>query len=74
MDLSDRPSLDQMLLNDWQRDFPLETAPFDAIAHSCCSDADTVLSTYRTLMTEGSISRIGGVWGAGAGGACLRRA
>ena len=71
MDLSDRPSLDQMLLNDWQRDFPLETAPFDAIARSCCSDADTVLSTYRTLMTEGSISRIGGVWGAGAGGAAM---
>lgn len=71
MDLSDRPSLDQMLLNDWQRDFPLSEAPFADIAHECGSSESLVLATYRTLIDEGSISRIGGIWGAGAGGAAM---
>jgi DNA-binding Lrp family transcriptional regulator len=59
------------LLNDWQRDFPLVDEPFGAIAAACGCDADEVLRRYRTLMHDGAISRIGGIWGAGAGGAAL---
>ncbi len=71
MNLSDRPALDQMLLNEWQRDFPLTAAPFAEVARRCGSDEATVLSVYRRLFSEGSISRIGGIWGAGAGGAAM---
>ncbi|MEP6965230.1 MAG: Lrp/AsnC family transcriptional regulator [Polaromonas sp.] len=59
------------LLNDWQRDFPLTAAPFRALAEHCGCDEDTVLASYAALQSEGAISRIGGVWAAGAGGAAL---
>ncbi len=71
MNLSDRPALDQLLLNDWQRDFPLSEAPFAGVALRCGSDEATVLATYRRLLKEGSVSRIGGIWGAGVGGAAM---
>ncbi|MFT3858702.1 MAG: Lrp/AsnC family transcriptional regulator [Aquabacterium sp.] len=71
MNLSDRPALDQMLLNDWQRDFPLCARPYAEVAERCGCDEATVLRTYQRLLHEGSISRIGGVWGAGAGGAAM---
>jgi len=66
-----RPDLRFALLNDWQRGFPLVGAPFAAIGKAFDADALTVLEQYRTLLGEGAISRIGGVWGAGAGGAAL---
>ena len=59
------------LLNDWQRDFPLAVAPFAAIGAAYGVDANCVLGHYRALLREGAISRIGGVWGAGAGGAAM---
>jgi siroheme decarboxylase len=59
------------LLNDWQRGFPLVDAPFAAVGDKCGTDARTALEHYRTLLQDGAISRIGGVWGAGAGGAAL---
>lgn len=59
------------LLNDWQRDFPLLDAPFAAIGRTCGADGSAVIEHYRALLNDGSISRIGGVWGAGAGGAAL---
>ena len=71
MDLSDRPPLDQVLLNDWQRGFPLCDAPYAEVAERCGSHEATVLNTYQCLIAEGSVSRIGGVWGAGAGGAAM---
>lgn len=71
MNLADRPALDQLLLNDWQRDFPLSETPFAGVALRCGSDEATVLTTYRRLLKEGSISRIGGIWGAGVGGAAM---
>lgn len=71
MNLSDRPALDQLLLNDWQRDFPLSETPFAGVALRCGSDETTVLATYRRLLKEGSVSRIGGIWGAGVGGAAM---
>lgn len=63
------------LLNDWQRNFPLVGAPFAKIGKACDIEAGAgglaVLDGYRTLLREGAISRVGGVWGAGAGGAAL---
>jgi DNA-binding Lrp family transcriptional regulator len=71
MNLSDRPALDQLLLNDWQRGFPLCDRPYAEVAARCGSHEATVLSTYQGLLREGCISRIGGTWGAGAGGAAM---
>jgi siroheme decarboxylase len=65
------PDLRFALLNDWQRDFPLVCAPFAAIGAASGSDVRGVLAHYRSLLHEGAISRIGGIWGAGAGGAAL---
>jgi DNA-binding Lrp family transcriptional regulator len=66
-----RDALRRCLLNDWQRGFPLVGAPFARIAVALrCTEA-TVLEHYQQLRTEGSISRIGGVFAAGAGGAGL---
>ena len=57
------------LLNDWQRDFPLVAEPFAAIGTACHATPDAVLGQYRELLRGRAISRIGGVWGAGVGGA-----
>jgi siroheme decarboxylase len=59
------------LLNDWQQDFPLVAEPFAAIAAHCGSTPAHVLEVYRRALQRGAISRIGGVWAAGAGGAAL---
>lgn len=59
------------LLNDWQHGFPLLPRPFDAIGHELGCGAHEVLHQYRALQAEGSLSRIGGVFAAGAGGAAL---
>lgn len=69
--MTPRESQRQTLLNDWQRGFPLTTAPFSRIAAALrCSEA-TVIEQYQVLRAEGSLSRIGGVFAAGAGGAGL---
>ncbi|MDH5540457.1 MAG: Lrp/AsnC family transcriptional regulator [Rhizobacter sp.] len=59
------------LLNDWQRDWPLVDRPYAAIAATSGGTEQQVIATYRELLAEGAISRIGGIWGAGAGGAAL---
>jgi DNA-binding Lrp family transcriptional regulator len=72
MDMACQPfSLKLMLLNDWQRDFPLVDEPFALVAQRCGSSTDAVLAGYQQLAREGALSRIGGVWAAGAGGAAL---
>jgi len=64
-----RDALRHRLLNDWQRAFPLVAAPFAQIAAALgCSEA-TVLEELQQLHHAGSLSRIGGVFAAGAGGA-----
>ncbi len=65
------PELKHALLNDWQRAFPLERSPFDVIAGRIGSDAAAVVGTYRMLLAEGALSRIGGVFGIGTGGAAV---
>lgn len=59
------------LLNDWQRDFPLVDEPFAEIGRRYGIDEDEVLAGYRAHADSGALSRIGGVWAAGAGGAAL---
>lgn len=64
-------ALDLALLNDWQRDFPLTERPFDTIGaqHGCCGAE--VQTRYRALMHGGALSRIGGIFGVGAGGSAM---
>jgi len=57
------------LLNDWQHGFPLRPRPFDALARELGCERTEVLRQYRALQAAGSLSRIGGVFAAGAGGA-----
>lgn len=59
------------LLNRWQHGFPLEPAPFAAIADALGSSEPEVIAAFREARDSGSLSRIGGVWAAGAGGAAL---
>jgi DNA-binding Lrp family transcriptional regulator len=59
------------LLNRWQHDFPLVPAPFAAIATALGSSEDEVIAACRDSQASGALSRIGGVWAAGAGGAAM---
>lgn len=63
--------LDLALLNDWQHGFPLQPQPFAAIGARLGVPAAEVLARYRVLQAQGVVSRIGGAFGAGAGGAAL---
>jgi len=66
-----RDPLRHALLNDWQRGFPLVAAPFARIATALGVGEGLVIEAYRRLHAEGALSRIGGVFAAGAGGAGL---
>jgi siroheme decarboxylase len=59
------------LLNDWQRNFPLHVRPFDHIGARYGVTGETVIRTLNLLHGEGAISRVGGVFNVGAGGAGL---
>jgi DNA-binding Lrp family transcriptional regulator len=63
--------LNLALLNNWQHHFPLEREPFARIAADLGRPAKQVMAHYHALQAEGAISRIGGVFGTGAGGAAL---
>jgi DNA-binding Lrp family transcriptional regulator len=53
--------LELRLLNEFQRDFPLERAPFDRVAERIgCSEGE-VLATLRALQARGAVSRVGAV-------------
>ena len=56
-----RRAIETRLLNDYQRGFPLEPAPFARIAADLeVSEAD-VLAIAEDLLAEGKISRIGAI-------------
>lgn len=56
-----RAAIEARLLNDYQRGFPLEPAPFARIAADLgVSEAD-VLAIAEDLLAEGKISRIGAI-------------
>jgi DNA-binding Lrp family transcriptional regulator len=54
--------LTQRLLNDFQRNFPLDPAPFDRIARDLHTSTERVLGLYRQLKRDGAVSRIGPVF------------
>lgn len=49
------------LLNEFQRDFPLEPRPYQRIAEALGMAEDEVIDAYRELSARGAISRIGAV-------------
>lgn len=59
------------LLNPWQHGFPLDRRPFATVAAAAGSDEDSVIAAYRAMQANGMLSRIGGVFGQGTGGAAL---
>lgn len=69
--MNPRDPLQFALLNRWQRDFPLCREPFDVLAGALDTRVETVLDACARLCEGGAISRIGGVFGAGAGGASM---
>jgi DNA-binding Lrp family transcriptional regulator len=62
---------DFRLLNDWQRDFPLQREPFAALARVLGIDEARVLAAYRRFAHDGAMSRIGGIFDPRAGGSAL---
>lgn len=53
--------LEQHLLNDFQRDFPLVSRPFAALAHRLQVSEEEVIDSLRALQARGAISRVGAV-------------
>ena len=62
IDLSALDPTDFSLLNDWQRDFPLQPRPYAHIGACRGLSVDQVLARYRRLERDGLISRIGAVF------------
>ncbi|ALT79721.1 siroheme decarboxylase subunit beta [Paucibacter sp. KCTC 42545] len=63
---------DEALLNRWQQRFPICAEPFAELAKVLgLSDGDAVMARLQRLREQGSLSRIGGIWGARAAGAGL---
>jgi len=52
---------EERLLNDYQRDFPLEPRPFAKIAETLDMTEDEVLELFSGLEEKGACSRIGAV-------------
>jgi len=51
--------IDRLLLNDWQRDFPLEPRPFAAIGQALDIPESEVLERIKALRRRGMITRVG---------------
>ena len=50
------------LLNEWQRDFPLEPRPFARIAQAVGAAEEDVIAAYRDLAAQGLVSLVGAVF------------
>lgn len=59
------------LFNRWQRELPCVPRPFDAMGEPFAMSGDQVLRALREGVTQGEVSRVGAVFGVGAGGAGL---
>lgn len=55
-------NIEQRLLNDYQRDFPLVPEPYTLIAHELRTDTQTVLNMLSELNSHGKVSRVGPVF------------
>ncbi|AOW14323.1 AsnC family transcriptional regulator [Hydrogenophaga crassostreae] len=62
---------DMALLNEWQHGFPLVREPFLQIAQALSLNEAQVIGSFQQMQERGAISRIGGVFSPGAGGAAL---
>jgi len=54
--------LEQRLLNDYQRDFPLISSPYGQLASELQTDTQTVLALLAELLERGKVSRVGPVF------------
>lgn len=54
--------LELALLNDYQRDFPLQSTPFAQIARAHNTDTDNILQLLEKLKKQGLITRVGPVF------------
>jgi DNA-binding Lrp family transcriptional regulator len=54
--------LTEQLLNNFQRNFPLQPQPFAEIAQTLHTDAGTVLKRLKELQDTGAVSRVGAVF------------
>jgi DNA-binding Lrp family transcriptional regulator len=61
----------QRLLNDWQHGFPLCARPYAQLARATGLAEAEVMQTLRAALADGRVSRIGGVFAHGAGGAAV---
>lgn len=52
----------EKLLNDFQRNFPLEPLPFEQIARRLNTSPERVLQTLKDLQARGAVSRVGPVF------------
>jgi len=59
------------LFNTWQRDFPIVARPFDALGADAGLSGAQVREALRAGLASGAISRVGAVFGVGAGGAAV---
>ncbi len=59
------------LFNRWQRDLPLVARPYDALGAAAGLSGAEVREALRAGLAGGAISRVGGVFGVGAGGAAM---
>lgn len=57
----DREALEYRLLNNYQRDFPLEPKPFDRIARELEATEEAIIEAVGGLQSAGAIGRIGAV-------------
>ena len=64
-------AIELLLLNAWQHGFPLVREPFAQMAQALKVSEAKVLQTLQSLLDRGAISRVGGVFAPGAGGAAL---
>lgn len=61
MTASTRDSIDDRLLNDWQRGLPIVSQPFAEIAQDLAVGEGLVLERIAALQSSGLIARVGGV-------------
>ena len=61
----------QRLLNDWQHGFPLCARPYAQLAQATGLTEAEVMRALRQALADGRVSRIGGVFAHGAGGAAV---
>lgn len=54
--------LTEKLLNDFQRNFPLNPLPFEQIANALNTSTETVIEKLKELQAKGAVSRVGPVF------------